>query len=75
MAKWEARVPDVSCQHCVNRVTKGLKELSGVQDVKVDVQTKAVVVEYGAPASETSIRDKLAEIGYPADEPVNRAQR
>lgn len=75
MARLEASVPDVSCQHCVSRITKGLTGLAGVRSVKVDLQSKALLVDYVAPADEASIRGKLIEIGYPAQEPTNKARQ
>jgi hypothetical protein len=41
--------------------------MSGVQSVDGAPESKTVVVEWDAPASEDTIRAKLQEINYPAD--------
>jgi copper chaperone CopZ len=43
-----------------------VSDLSGVQNVSADMNTKQVVVTYDAPASEEKIEALLAEINYPA---------
>jgi copper chaperone CopZ len=44
-----------------------LSDLEGVMSVDADVQTKMVKVTFDAPASDEIIRQKLAEINYPAE--------
>lgn len=59
-------VPKIHCGHCVHTIKMELSDLSGVQNVSADVNTKQVVVTYDAPASEEKIEALLAEINYPA---------
>lgn len=62
------KVPSMHCNHCVMHVKKALLSLDGVEDVNVDLETKAVEVEFSAPASDQTIREKLEEINYPAEQ-------
>ncbi|MGI6207840.1 MAG: heavy-metal-associated domain-containing protein [Anaerolineae bacterium] len=67
MASVNLRVPNVSCQHCVRTITRELSVLPGVKKVTVDPATKAVQVQFEAPATEARIRDTLKDIGYPPE--------
>ena len=40
MLKKRAIIEGMSCNHCVKRVENALKELEGVQDVKVNLKKK-----------------------------------
>ena len=59
-------IPNISCGHCVAAVKDELSELPGVQAVDGDPATKAVTVEYEAPATVDQIKSRLVEINYPA---------
>ena len=41
-------IPNISCEHCVRTVTEALTPIEGVQDVKVELRTKQVQVDYDA---------------------------
>lgn len=58
-------VDGMSCQHCVNAITKSLLSLDGIKDVKVDLNSKTVFVKYDS--SKTSlvlIKNQIEEQGY-----------
>ncbi|MDJ0780590.1 MAG: heavy-metal-associated domain-containing protein [Desulfosarcinaceae bacterium] len=59
-------IPNISCGHCVAAVKDELGEMPGVQSVDGDPATKAVTVQFEAPATIDQIRSKLTEINYPA---------
>jgi copper chaperone CopZ len=59
-------IPNISCGHCVAAVKDELSELAGVQNVDGDPTTKAVTVQFEAPATVDQIKAKLTEINYPA---------
>ncbi|MCL5611476.1 MAG: copper ion binding protein [Chloroflexi bacterium] len=59
-------VPAMHCGHCTHTVESEVGELTGVQSVKADLDTKNVVITFDAPASEDKIKALLAEINYPA---------
>lgn len=60
-------VPKIHCGHCVHTIQMELSDLAGVQTVSADMNTKKVVVNFDAPASEEKIEALLAEIKYPAE--------
>jgi copper ion binding protein len=66
MEKKTFSIPNISCGHCVNAIKTELTALEGVSKVDGDIEGKRVAVEWDAPASEDSIKNKLAEINYPA---------
>ena len=66
MEKKTFSIPSISCGHCVNAIKTELTELEGVSKVKGDIEGRSVEVEWDTPASEDSIKNKLAEINYPA---------
>jgi copper chaperone CopZ len=59
-------IPNISCGHCVAAVKDELSELAGVQNIEGDPATKAVTVQFEAPATVDQIKAKLTEINYPA---------
>ena len=61
------KVPNISCMHCVHTIKNELGDMAGVQSVEADKDTKLVVVEFEAPASQSQIEALLAEIDYPAE--------
>jgi copper ion binding protein len=66
MGKKTFSIPNISCGHCVNAITSELTELDGVSAVEGDIEGKSVDVEWDIPATEDIIKNKLAEINYPA---------
>ena len=59
-------IPNISCGHCVMAIKNELSELDGVSSVEGDIEGKSVEVEWNTPATEDLIKNKLAEINYPA---------
>lgn len=57
-------VPEISCQHCVNAITKEVSSLQGVQNVKVDLGTKRVSVQTDDQVSTEAIVGAINEAGY-----------
>jgi copper ion binding protein len=60
----EFTVPTISCQHCVNAITKEVTSLNGVQNVKVDLGTKRVSVQANEQVSTEAIVNAINEAGY-----------
>jgi len=57
-------VPNISCGHCTHTIETELGDLSGVQNVKADQESKQVTVTWEAPANWESIKALLKEIDY-----------
>ena len=64
-------VPNISCTHCVHTIQTEVGELPGVTRVEANAQTRLVVVGFEPPASRQGIEALLAEINYPADQPIS----
>ncbi len=60
----EYKVPEVSCQHCVNAITGEVKQLAGVQNVTVDLGTKRVRVEADERVTPEAVVAAINEAGY-----------
>ncbi len=58
-------VPNISCGHCVQTISRELSEMEGVTRVEPSAATRKVEVEFEAPATEESIAARLTEINYP----------
>lgn len=62
MKKYVLHTPDMSCQHCVGRITKALNE-AGYKNFKVILESKTVEIE-------TDQINKVLEVleiaGYPS---------
>ncbi|MGQ9818983.1 MAG: SO_0444 family Cu/Zn efflux transporter [Candidatus Kapaibacteriales bacterium] len=56
------KVEGMTCNHCVMNVTKAIRNVPGVRDVKVDLTEGSVFIE-GEFLSE-SVRDAVESIGY-----------
>lgn len=60
----EFKVEGMSCDHCVNAVTKAVKALDSAAKVEVDLASKKVTVE--SDRDRASVAAALTEAGYPA---------
>jgi copper chaperone CopZ len=58
-------VPDISCGHCVATIERELKAVDGLQTVKANQDTKAVMVEVDDEGVLAQVEAMLVEIGYP----------
>jgi copper chaperone CopZ len=58
-------VANVKCGGCADTIKAGLGTVSGVESVDVDVAEGAVTVAL-ASATLAAVKDKLADLGYPA---------
>jgi len=59
-------IPNISCGHCVHTITTELGDLEGIKSVEANHETKTATVIFDNPANESSIKNILAEINYPA---------
>jgi copper chaperone len=58
-------VPGMSCSHCVHAVSTELAQVTGVESVDVDLETKLVVVT-GEGLDDAALRAAIDEAGYEA---------
>lgn len=57
-------VSGMSCQHCVDAVTKEVSRLDGVADVSVDLASGSVAVTSAEPLDLEAVRAAVDEAGY-----------
>lgn len=58
------RVPDVSCEHCVNAITGELQKIDGVSKVDVNLDSKLVTVESDDRVTDADLRSGIDAAGY-----------
>ncbi len=58
------QVTGMTCSHCVASVTEEIREIPGVEDVEVTLETGAVVVTSSASLDRAAVDAAVAEAGY-----------
>ncbi len=61
-------IPNINCGHCVHTITMEVGDLEGVQSVEASAEKNIATVVFDTPATESAIKDLLAEINYPVVE-------
>ena len=57
--------PDISCEHCQHAIEGAVGKLEGVSQVKVDIPTKAVHIDYDPEiVTLAKIEEVLDDTGY-----------
>ncbi|MBK7233054.1 MAG: heavy-metal-associated domain-containing protein [Saprospiraceae bacterium] len=60
------KIANLKCNGCASTITKKISELSGVENVKVDVENDEVTVDYSATQTNLDkIKSTLLGLGYP----------
>ena len=65
---YELKVEDMTCGHCMSRVTKALKSVDPAAKLDIDLKTRQVRIESACELPD--LTDALEEAGYPA-QPVS----
>jgi copper chaperone len=58
-------VPAIHCEHCAMSIREEVEEVSGVEGVAVDLDTKVVTVS-GRELDDAALRAAIEEAGYQA---------
>jgi copper ion binding protein len=58
------QVSGMTCEHCVQAVTREVGAVDGVEKVDVDLPTGAVTVTSGQPLDTDAVRAAVDEAGY-----------
>ena len=58
------KVEGMGCENCIRHVTEALEGLSGIQDVRVDLQTGEVTFENPQSVGMDIISSTIEEAGY-----------
>ena len=65
MEKASFNIPSISCSICSGRIKEGLKDMSGIHSVDVDMKSQAVNIDYDPSAvTPSQIRIQIASMGY-----------
>lgn len=65
MSKATLKIQGMTCNHCVMRVVKALKAVTGVQDAQVDLQKGEANVTYSdATVTLEKLSSTVVEAGY-----------
>lgn len=62
------KVQGMTCQHCVQSVTKALQSVAGVRSVTVSLERGRAAVEHTGGVSPTSLKQAVVDAGYEAEE-------
>lgn len=68
-------VDNLKCGGCAGSITKQLKSFHEVSSVKVDIENDLVEVDYVNNFPLSTIKEKLASIGYPEKDTVKGFQK
>jgi copper chaperone len=59
------KVEGMSCDHCVQSITKAVKQLDGISSVQVDLASKTVTVDFQTDQSNLAqIKEAIEDQGY-----------
>lgn len=61
------KAPGIMCNGCANTIVTNLSAIDGVEQVDVDVEQKLINLKHANDIL-PEIREKLSEIGYPAED-------
>ena len=65
MAEIVLKIKGMSCQHCVVSISKALKDLKGVKDVKVSLEKGSAEVNYDDKlVTKSQMSEAVADAGY-----------
>jgi len=68
MSKVVLDVPEISCEHCSQAITKALQPQEGVKNVRVDIPTQKVHLEFDeAQITLDRVKAILSEEEYPVE--------
>ncbi len=68
MSKVVLDIPEISCEHCSQAITKALQPQEGVQQIRVDIPTQKVHLEFDeAQITLDRVKEILADEEYPVE--------
>ncbi|MGE4299365.1 MAG: heavy-metal-associated domain-containing protein [Desulfovibrionaceae bacterium] len=60
------KVKGMSCQHCVQSVTKAVSAVAGVANVKVDLMAGTASYEETTPVDVAAVKAAIVKVGFEA---------
>jgi copper chaperone len=58
------KIKGMSCNHCVMAVTKALKEIDGISNVKVDLTKAEATFDEVKPVDMEIVKERIRKAGY-----------
>jgi copper chaperone len=58
------KIKGMSCNHCVMAVTKVLKDIDGIRNVKVDLKNGEAEFDEVEPVDMETIKERIRKAGY-----------
>ncbi|MGZ3594697.1 MAG: heavy-metal-associated domain-containing protein [Syntrophales bacterium] len=58
------KIKGMTCNHCVMAVTKALKEIDGISNVKVDLQRAEATFDEVKPVDMKVVKERIGKAGY-----------
>jgi copper chaperone len=58
------KIKGMTCNHCVMAVTKVLKEIDGVGNIKVDLQKAEATFDEVRPVDMKVVKERIRKAGY-----------
>ena len=58
------KIKGMSCNHCVMAVTKALRDIDGIRDVKVDLKKGEAAFDEVDPVDMETIKERIRKAGY-----------
>lgn len=58
------KIKGMSCNHCVMAVTKALKEIDGIKDIRVELGKGEATFEEAMPIDMNIVKERIKKAGY-----------
>lgn len=58
------KIKGMTCNHCVMAVTKALKGIDGITNVKVDLQKAEATFDEAKPVNMEVVKERIRKAGY-----------
>ncbi|MCX5846340.1 MAG: cation transporter [Deltaproteobacteria bacterium] len=58
------KIKGMSCNHCVMAVTKVLRDIDGIRNVKVDLKNGEAAFDEVDPVDMETIKERIRKAGY-----------
>ena len=58
------KIKGMSCNHCVMAVTKVMRDIDGIKNVKVDLKNGEAAFDEGEPVDMETIKERIRKAGY-----------
>ena len=65
MSQFSFKAENIKCGGCASTIENGLKEMAGIEDVSVNIESGEVTVTADG-IDESTVKQKVTELGYPA---------